>query len=439
MTAALPSWLQRGVADLFPAGDADPDQALAARLAEAEAAGRPLRIKLGIDPTGADIHLGHSILFRKLRAFQDAGHTAVLIIGDFTARIGDPTGKSATRVQLSAAEVEANADTYLVQLGLGQDPERALLDFHTPGRLEVRRNSEWLAGLDLPQVIDLLGTSTVGQMLAKEDFANRYGSGTPISLHEFLYPLLQGYDSVQVQADVELGGTDQKFNVAMGRDLQRHFGQRPQFGLLLPILPGLDGVQKMSKSLGNTVGLAELPLDMYSKLEKVPDAVVNDYLTLLTDLDLATLPENPRERQKAMALEITRQCHGEEAAREAQATAGRVVFVPGVNLSMDLSLTAGQASGLEAEGEAIIPTLSLAPVNFPAKAFYLLSAVGLCASSSEARRQIQGGGVRLDGQKLADPNQEFSDAAQLEGKVLQLGKKVFRRMVGGTTVSAAEG
>ncbi|MFO0104807.1 MAG: tyrosine--tRNA ligase, partial [Cyanobium sp.] len=162
MSAPLPPWLQRGVADLFPAGEADPDQALAIRLAEAAAAGRPLRIKQGIDPTGADIPLGHSILVRKLRTFQDAGHTAVLIIGDFTARIGDPTGKSATRVQLSAAAVEANAETYLVQLGLGQDPERALLDFHTPGRLEVRRNSEWLSGLDLPQVIELLGTSTVG-------------------------------------------------------------------------------------------------------------------------------------------------------------------------------------------------------------------------------------------------------------------------------------
>ncbi len=415
MTAALPPWLQRGLADLFPAGDADPDQALAARLAEAEQAGRPLRIKLGIDPTGADIHLGHSILFRKLRAFQDAGHTAVLIIGDFTARIGDPTGKSATRVQLSAAEVEANADTYLVQLGLGQDPERALLDFHTPGRLEVRRNSEWLAGLDLPAVIDLLGTSTVGQMLAKEDFANRYGSGTPISLHEFLYPLLQGYDSVQVQADVELGGTDQKFNVAMGRDLQRHGRQRPQFGMLLPILPGLDGVQKMSKSLGNTVGLSDDPLSMYSKLEKVPDAVVDDYLTLLTDLDLAALPANPRERQKAMALEVTRQRHGEAAARQAQADAATLV---------------GGAAGAGAAA-AEVPEASLAAVKFPAKAFYLLSAVGICASSSEARRQIQGGGVRLDGQKLADPNQEFSDAAQLEGKVLQVGKKTFRRLVAG--------
>jgi tyrosyl-tRNA synthetase len=403
------------MADLFPAGAAtgDPDQQLSARLAQAERRGVPLRVKLGIDPTGSDIHLGHSILFRKLRAFQDAGHTAVLIIGDFTARIGDPTGKSATRVQLSAAEVQANADTYLVQLGLGQDPERALLDFHTPGRLEVRRNSEWLAGLDLPKVIELLGTSTVGQMLAKEDFANRYGSGTPISLHEFLYPLLQGYDSVAIEADLELGGTDQKFNVAMGRDLQRHFGQRPQFGMLLPILPGLDGVQKMSKSLGNTVGLSDDPLSMYSKLEKVPDAVVEDYLTLLTNLDLAALPANPRERQKAMALEITRQRHGAAAASAAQADAATLV---------------GGAQGAGA-ADAEVPESSLAAVNFPAKAFYLLSAVGLCASSSEARRQIQGGGVKLDGQKLADPNQEFSGPEALAGKVLQLGKKTFRRLV----------
>ena len=413
----LPQWLERGVADLFPIGTeaSDADQQLAARLAEAEKQGRPLRVKLGIDPTGSDIHLGHSILFRKLRAFQDAGHTAILIIGDFTARIGDPTGKSATRVQLTAEQVEANARTYLQQLGQGQDPAHALLDFETPGRLEVRRNSEWLASLDLPKVIELLGISTVGQMLAKEDFANRYGSGTPISLHEFLYPLLQGYDSVAVQADLELGGTDQKFNVAMGRDLQRHFGQRTQFGMLLPILAGLDGVQKMSKSLGNTVGLAEDPLSMYSKLEKVPDAAVEEYLTLLTNLDLAALPENPRERQKAMALEVTRQRHGEAAAQQAQADAGKLV---------------GGAKGSGA-ADAEVPEASLAEVNFPAKAFYLLSAVGICASSSEARRQIQGGGVKLDGEKLADPNQEFAAAAELEGKVLQLGKKTFRRLVAG--------
>jgi tyrosyl-tRNA synthetase len=383
---------------------------LAARLAAAELEGRPLRVKLGIDPTGSDIHLGHSILFRKLRAFQDAGHTAVLIIGDFTARIGDPTGKSSTRVQLTSEQVEANATTYLRQLGQGQPKERALLDFETPGRLEVRRNSEWLAGLDLPQVIGLLGTATVGQMLAKDDFSKRYGSGTPIALHEFLYPLLQGYDSVAVDADVELGGTDQKFNVAMGRDLQRHFGQRTQFGLLLPILVGLDGVQKMSKSLGNTVGLEEDPLSMYSKLEKVGDAAINDYLILLTDLANEALPDNPREKQKAMALAVTASRYGMDVAQKAQEDAATLV-------------------GGAAAAAADVPEVSLSTVNFPAKAFYLFSAVGMCASSSEARRQIKGGAARLEGEKITDPNQEFGSASELEGKVLQLGKKTFRRLV----------
>ncbi len=408
---SLPNWLERGMADLFPDGNPDDvDQALAARMAAAELEGRPLRVKLGIDPTGSDIHLGHSILFRKLRAFQDAGHTAVLIIGDFTARIGDPTGKSATRVQLTTEQVEANATTYLRQLGQGQPKERALLDFETPGRLEVRRNSEWLGGLDLPQVIGLLGTATVGQMLAKDDFAKRYGSGTPIALHEFLYPSLQGYDSVAVDAEVELGGPDQKFNVAMGRDLQRHFGQRTQFGLLLPILVGLDGVQKMSKSLGNTVGLEDDPLSMYSKLEKVGDAAINDYLMLLTDLPDESFPDNPRDKQKAMALAVTASRYGMEVAQKAQADAATLV-------------------GGSGAASADVPEASLSAVNFPAKAFYLLSAVGICASSSEARRQIKGGAARLEGEKITDPNQEFVSASELEGKVLQLGKKTFRRLV----------
>ena len=408
---SLPNWLGRGMADLFPDGQFDDAaQALAARVAAAELEGRPLRVKLGIDPTGSDIHLGHSILFRKLRAFQDAGHTAVLIIGDFTARIGDPTGKSATRVQLTTEQVDANATTYLRQLGEGQPKEQALLDFETPGRLEVRRNSEWLEGLDLPRVIGLLGTATVGQMLAKDDFAKRYGSCTPIALHEFLYPLLQGYDSVAVDADVELGGTDQKFNVAMGRDLQRHFSQRTQFGLLLPILVGLDGVQKMSKSLGNTVGLEEDPLSMYSKLEKVGDAAINDYVMLLTNLANEALPDNPREKQKAMALEVTASRYGMDVVQKAQADAA--------------TLVAG--SGAAA---ADVPEVSLSAVNFPAKAFYLLSAVGICASSSEARRQIKGGAARLEGEKIIDPNQEFASVSDLEGKVLQLGKKTFRRLV----------
>jgi len=222
--------------------------------------------------------------------------------------------------------------------------------------------------------------------------------------------LLQGYDSVAVDADVELGGTDQKFNVAMGRDLQRHFGQRTQFGLLLPILVGLDGVQKMSKSLGNTVGLEDDPLSMYSKLEKVGDAAIHDYLMLLTDLADEALPENPREKQKAMALAVTASRYGMEVAQKAQADAA--------------TLVAG--SGAAA---ADVPEASLSAVNFPAKAFYLLSAVGICASSSEARRQIKGGAARLEGEKITDPNQEFASVSELEGKVLQLGKKTFRRLV----------
>ncbi len=408
---SLPHGLGRGIVDLFPSGrEEGHEQNLVFRLQESARKKIPLRIKLGIDPTGSDIHLGHSILFRKLRAFQNAGHTAVLIIGDFTACIGDPTGKSNTRVQLTSEEVEENAKTYLEQLGLGQPEENALLDFTTPGRMEVCRNSEWLAELDLNQVIDLLSQATVGQMLAKEDFGKRYNSGTPISLHEFLYPLLQAYDSVAVKADVELGGIDQKFNVAMGRDLQRYLGQTPQFGLLLPILVGLDGVQKMSKSLGNTVGINEDPLSMYSKLEKVPDELVRTYLTLLTDLDPEDLPSNRRDSQKMMALAVTASHHGLSAATSAQLDAAKLVL--------------GSKGSTEDVRE-----ISLSGVNFPAKAFYLLSAVGLCPSSSEARRQIQGGGVRLDGEKLSDPTLEFLDKKVLIGKVVQIGKKTFRRFI----------
>jgi tyrosyl-tRNA synthetase len=288
------AWLFRGVSDLFPNQPqvSDPSENLVQRLRQVD---RPLRVKYGIDPTGAEIHLGHTIPMRKLRAFQDAGHTAVLIIGDFTACIGDPTGKSDVRQQLTAADVVENAQTYLDQI-------RPILDFDTPGRLEIRYNSEWLSQLDLTKVLALLSTMTVGQMLAKEGFAERYATGNPIYLHEFLYPLMQGYDSVAIQADVELGGTDQKFNIAVGRDLQRVFNQSPQFGLLMPILIGTDGVQKMSKSLGNYVGLKDNALTMYSKLEKIPDSLIQQYFELLTQQSLDNLPENPRDRQKQLAL-----------------------------------------------------------------------------------------------------------------------------------------
>lgn len=394
-------WIYRGVTEVFPDQPEtnDAHQNLLARLTQSD---RPLRVKLGIDPTGAEIHLGHSIPVRKLRAFQDAGHTAVLIIGDFTARIGDPTGKSEVRKQLTEEQVKSNAKTYLEQV-------RPILDFETPGRLEIRYNSEWLSSLDLSKILELFATMTVGQMLAKEGFAERYDKGTPVFLHEFFYPLMQGYDSVAVAADVELGGTDQKFNIAVGRDLQRHFGVQPQFGMLLPLLLGTDGTQKMSKSLGNYVGLQEDPLTMYSKLEKTPDALIEQYYELLTRLPLTTLPTAPRDRQKLLALEITRQFHGEAAAQQAQEDALNLV----------------QRGG----GAESVPEFSLATVNFPAKAFYLLGATPLCASSSDARRQIQGGAVKLGGDRLGDPNQMFEAAAELYGKVLQVGKKKFVRFV----------
>ncbi|PNW46093.1 UNVERIFIED_CONTAM: tyrosine--tRNA ligase [Euhalothece sp. KZN 001] len=397
------NWLDRGTTEIFPnqPQSDNPNENLKARLQQNK---EPLRIKLGIDPTGTDIHLGHSIPVRKLRAFQDAGHTAVLIIGDFTAQIGDPTGKSEVRQQLTPEQVEANAQTYLEQL-------RPILDFETPGRLEIRYNSEWLKDLDLTNILELLATMTVGQMLAKEGFAERYEKDQPIYLHEFMYPLMQGYDSVAVEADVELGGTDQKFNIAVGRDLQRYFQKRPQFGLLTPILIGTDGVQKMSKSLNNYVGLKEDALSMYSKLEKVPDNQIQTYFELLTNLPLDQLPENPRECQKLLGLEVTSHYHGRENAEQAQKSA--------------LSLVSGQSGDAKA-----VPEFSLSEVEFPVKLFYLLNVTGLCGSSGEGRRQIKGGAVRLDGEKVADMNAEFATADELAGKTLQVGKKKFMRLVG---------
>lgn len=361
------SWLRRGTTEIFPEvidSNSENDN-LEVLLAKID---RPLRIKLGIDPTGADIHLGHSIPMRKLRAFQDAGHTAVLIIGDFTARIGDPTGKSDVRRQLTEADVRQNAKTYLEQI-------RPILDFDTPGRLEIRYNSEWLSPLGLDKILELLSTMTVGQMLEKEGFDLRYQAQNPIFLHEFMYPLMQGYDSVAVVADVELGGTDQKFNIALGRDLQRHFGQKPQFGLLLPILIGTDGVQKMSKSLSNYVGLAEHPNQKYQKLQAIPDNLLEQYFELLTNLPLDGLPDDGREKQKMLAWEVVKQYHGEAAAIEAKKAAE----------------SAGQ------EGD--IPEFSLSGVEFPARLVQILKDSGLSESNKEGKRKIQEGGVRLDGEK----------------------------------------
>lgn len=397
-------WLERGTSELFP-HQPDSNDGTENLTALLQASDRPLRIKLGIDPTGADLHLGHSIPFRKLRDFQDAGHTAVLIIGDFTAQIGDPTGKSEVRKQLTPEQVRANAQTYLDQL-------RPVLDFDTPGRLEIRYNSEWLGDLDLKEILQLLGTMTVGQMLAKEGFAKRYQDETPIYLHEFMYPLMQGYDSVAVQADVELGGMDQKFNLLVGRDLQRHFGQPSQFCVLLPLLLGFDGVNKMSKSLDNYVGVTEEALSMYSKLEKTPDALLLQYFELLTKRDLNNLPENPREAQKLLALDVVGQYHGAAKANEVQQTA--------------LDFVSKKSFASEA-----VPEFALKEVEFPAKLFFILNASGLCKSSGEGRRQIQGGAVRLEGDRITEVNTEFASPDDLAGKVLQVGKKKFVRLVVG--------
>jgi tyrosyl-tRNA synthetase len=394
----LSTLLERGVVEIFPDSESDN---LGARIQKSD---RPLRIKLGIDPTRPDLHLGHTVALRKLRQFQDAGHKAVLIIGDFTAQIGDPTGRSEARPRLTPEEVTYNADTYLEQA-------KKILDF-SGDRFELRRNGEWLNKLDLQQIINLQASMTVGQMLAKEGFSDRYEKGNPIYLHEFLYPLLQGYDSIAIDSDVELGGTDQKFNILVGRDLQlkdkNRQGKPAQFGLLLPLLVGLDGVQKMSKSLGNYVGITDEPLSMYSKLEKVPDALVDKYFELLTDIDLGTLPENPREKQKQLALEIVGQYHSPEVALQAQRDAEQIVL-------------AGNTTNL-----GNIPEFALAQINFPVPLHYLVKVSGLCKSNSEAQSQIKNGAVKLDGEKLGD--RTFASVDELSGKVLQVGKKKFLRL-----------
>ncbi len=398
---AISRLLERGVSEIFPhvANSGQPTENLAVRLLKPD---RPLRVKFGIDPTGSDVHLGHSIPIRKLRAFQDAGHIAVLIIGDFTARIGDPTGKSEVRRQLTEEEVAANVKTYLDQI-------RPILDFDT--RLEIHYNSTWLAQLDLGKIAELLATMTVGQMLAKEGFAERFTKEQPIFLHEFLYPLMQGYDSVAIQADVELGGTDQKFNIAVGRDLQRQFGLSPQFGMLMPILLGIGGGQKMSKSLNNYVGLAEDPISMYSKLEKIPDAIIAQYFELLTDLPLDQLPENPRDRQKLLALDIVSQYHGDAIAQETQQELAAMVMQ-------------GQMSQAD-----LVPEFSLQEINFPCKLTYIIGATGLVPGSTEARRQIQGGAVKLNGEKITQTDYVVEAASDLAGLILQIGKKKFVRFI----------
>jgi tyrosyl-tRNA synthetase len=376
------SFLLRNVVDALPEGG------LERKLAE----GRPLRVKLGIDPTAADIHLGHTVVLRKLREFQDGGHTVVLIIGDYTARVGDPSGRSSARPVLSAEQIDANADTY----------QRQAFKVLDPDRVEVRRNGEWL-DMPMEDLFRLTRTSTVAQLLERDDFAKRYKAGAPISILELLYPLMQGYDSVAVRADVELGGTDQKFNLLLGRDIQESYGVPPQVAITMPILPGIDGVKRMSKSEGNYVGVAEPPDEQFGKLMRVPDAVMPVYFELLLDTPFdASRPAVDSKRE--LAREIVARYHGAEAADEAEAHFDR--------------LHVQRALPDEIEEAELPPGES---VHVPA---LVRDHFGL--STSEARRLLGQGGIRLDGEQLG-PGDLDLPAARLDGAVLQVGKRRHMR------------
>jgi tyrosyl-tRNA synthetase len=382
MTDSPARFLLRNVVDALPEG------ALERKLGE----GRPLRVKLGIDPTAPDIHLGHVVVLQKLREFQDAGHDVVLIVGDYTARVGDPSGRSSERPVLSAEQIDRNAETYRRQAF-------AILD---PDRTELRHNGEWL-DMRAEELFRLARTATVAQILERDDFANRYSAGEPISILELLYPLLQGYDSVAIRADVELGGTDQKFNLLLARDIQERYGVPPQVAVTMPILPGIDGVKRMSKSEGNYVGVAEPPEEQFGKLMRVPDEVMPAYYELL--LDGGFDPGRPAvESKRALARAIVERFHGEEAAREAEAHFDR--------LHVERALP-------DQVEEADLPPAD--PVHIPA---LLKEHFGV--STSEARRLLAQGGVRLDGEQLAADELDLP-ADRLDGAVLQVGKRRHKR------------
>ena len=372
---------------------------------------RPLRVKLGIDPTASDIHLGFAVVLRKLRQFQDCGHTAVLILGDFTAQVGDPTGKSATRPQLSNEEVEAHAETYIEQV------QRILL----PERLEVRRNSEWLAAMGIDGVLRLAARATVAQMLGRNDFAQRSDAGKPISLLELLYPLLQGWDSVMVAADVELGGTDQLFNNLVGRDLQGQEGQDAQVVMTTPLLEGLDGTQKMSKSLGNYVGIAEPAGEQFGKLMSIPDELMPKYFALTTGWHPDRVDEvtgaltsgelAPVDAKRLLARTVVDLYHGDGAGAEAEAEFDQV-FKAGSEPTEITEYTLAQADVEESGRIRLARVLALA---------------GLVSSNKEGRRQIQQGGVYLDGDRVDDPDVEVTPA-DLDGRTLRVGKRHWARI-----------
>ena len=370
------------------------------KLARSDATGVPLRIKLGLDPTAPDIHLGHTVVLNKLRQLQDLGHQVIFLIGDFTSMIGDPSGRNTTRPPLSREQIEANAQTYYRQASLVLDPERT----------ETRWNSEWCDPLGARGLIQLASRYTVARMMERNDFHQRFQAGTPISVHEFLYPLMQGYDSVALKADLELGGTDQKFNLLVGRALQAEYGQEPQCILTMPLLEGLDGVEKMSKSKGNTIGVTEPANTMFAKLLSISDTLMWRWYTLLSfrsEAEIAALRaeveagRNPKDAKVALAREITARFHGAAAAEAALA---------------DFELRA--RGGIPDE----VPELALAgaPMGIAA----LLKAAGLAPSTSEANRLIDGGGVRIDGVVIADKALKL-DAGT---RVLQVGKRKFARV-----------
>jgi tyrosyl-tRNA synthetase len=377
------------------------------------ATGKPLRVKLGIDPTASDIHLGFAVVLRKLRQFQELGHVAVLIIGDFTARVGDPSGKSATRPPLSAEEIEAHAETYVEQV------KQILLT--DADRLEIRYNSEWLAGMDMADVLRLTSRVTVARLLERNDFAARYEAGAPISLMELLYPLLQGWDSVMVEADVELGGTDQLFNNLMGRHLQEQMGQAPQVVLTTPLLEGIGGGEKMSKSLGNYVGITEPPEEQFGKLMRIPDELMPRYFQLTTgwhpdrvDEMLAELgraePADRARLKRLLARTVVDLYHGDRAGAGAEAEFDRVFR--------------DHAAPSDVE-ELEIPPEELRKGRV--EVARLLALAGLVASNREGRRKIAEGGVYLDDERVTDPALAVTPA-DVDGRLLRLGRRSWARI-----------
>jgi tyrosyl-tRNA synthetase len=409
MAADVPTTLASGSVDLVPRGG----------LEERLDRGRPLRVKLGVDPSRPDLTLGHAVVLRKLRQFQDAGHVAVLIIGDFTARIGDPSGQSETRAMLTQDEIRANADTYLAQAGKVIDVDAA----------EIHGNAEWTSVMDMAELIKLASTATVAQMLEREDFRDRYQAERPISVVEFLYPLFQGYDSVAVRADVELGGTDQKFNLLVGREVQRAYGQEPQIVLTLPLLEGTDGVRKMSKSLDNYIGLTEPPDEMFGKLMRIPDGLIAKYLRL-------TAPMDPIEVDAVERGLGDGSMHPNEAKRRLAREVVDLYQGPGVGAAAEERFNV-------VHREREIPD-EIADVSVPANVFgekdggrfvyvpALLEAMGLVGSRSEARRLQTQGGVRLDGEQVHEEEIPIGGEppGMLAGTVWQVGRRKFARLAG---------